>query len=558
MVWCSPDGGWGRRAWACCLRPGTPSLAGSTPRACRSCRWTAWIPRRRPSCSRMLSRLPRRPGCGTGCWWRLAATRWRCWSCPRRSAPPSWREGRRCRTRCRSAPGWSGRSPSGLAACRPLPGPCCCWPRPTTRGRRPRCGAPRRGWGWMLVRSAIYRAATFAERRAAHLALADALDEVGQADRRAWHRASAAIAPDDVVAGELERSAGRARARGGYAAAAAALERAAELTGPEAARARRLAAGAEAAWLAGRPAWALELADRAGRLDPPPRLRAGLQQLRGRIEVWSGSPIQAHRLLADGAAAVAGTDPGQAAQLLSEAAQAAWFAGDEAKTREAGQRLGTLAVPENSPPRLMGRVLVGLADLMIGDTSQAAPQLREVAAIAEMAQTPVQLAFAGHAALFVGDDAAASDLLGRAVAAARASGAVGLLAWMLAQVAALQAWASRWLVAVATASEGLRLATETGQDNAAAQHHGVLAWVAAAQGREQECRAHADAALEQAARRALAVPGSIAVWALGLAELDAGRPAAALDRLEQLAAAQPGLSHPLTATFAAADLAEEI
>src|SRR5215475_1264061 len=167
-----------------------------------------------------------------------------------------------------------------------------------------------------LVRSAVYRAATFAERRAVHLALAGALDEAGQADRRAWHRAAAAVAPDDVVAGELERSAGRARARGGYAAAAAALERAAELTGPEPARARRLAAGAEAAWLAGRPAWALELAGRASRLDPPPRLHAGLQQLRGRIELWCGSPVQAHRLLAGAAAAIADADPEKAALLL--------------------------------------------------------------------------------------------------------------------------------------------------------------------------------------------------------------------------------------------------
>src|SRR5215472_14180735 len=111
-------------------------------------------------------------------------------------------------------------------------------------------------------------------------------------------------------------------------------------------------------------------------------------------------------------------------------------------------------------------------------------------------------------------------------------------------------------LAVATASEGLRLATDTGQDNAAAYHHGTLAWVAAAQGREQECHAHADAALEQAARRALALPASLAAWALGLAELGAGRPAAALDRLGQLAAAGPGLGHPLPATFAAADLVE--
>jgi hypothetical protein len=82
-------------------------------------------------------------------------------------------------------------------------------------------------------------------------------------------------------------------------------------------------------------------------------------------------------------------------------------------------------------------------------------------------------------------------------------------------------------VAVTSASEGLRLAAETGQDNAAAFHHGVRAWVAAAQGREQECRAHADAALDQAARQELAAPASLAAWALGLAELGAGRRAAA-------------------------------
>jgi len=266
--------------------------------------------------------------------------------------------------------------------------------------------------------------------------------------------------------------------------------------------------------------------------------------------------VQAHRLLADAAAAIADAGPEQAALLLSEAAQMAWLAGDMGKTTEAGQRLSTLAVPEDSPARLVGRVLVGMAGLMTGDASHAAPLRREVVASAQAADTPLQLAFAVSAALVVGDDAAAADLLGRAVAAARAAGAISILAWLLAQLAALQAWTSRWPLAVATASEGLRLAAETGQDNAAAYHHGVLAWVAAAQGREQECHAHATAALQQAGRRALAVPASIAVWALGLAELGVGRPDMALDRLGQLAAALPGLGHPLPATFAAADLVE--
>jgi ATP/maltotriose-dependent transcriptional regulator MalT len=360
------------------------------------------------------------------------------------------------------------------------------------------------------------------------------------------------------VAAELERSAGRALARGGHAAAAAALERAAELTGQEAARARRLASGAEAAWLAGRPRWAQELADRAGRLDPPPRLRADLQQLRARIELWCGSPVQAHRLLAGAAAAIADLDPGQAAMLLLQAGQAAWATGDMPKAIEVGQRLDTLAVPQDSPAKLMGLVMAGLADLMTGDPAQAAraaPLLRGVVTSAQTAQDPVQLAFAGHAAVNVGDDADAADLLGRAVDAARAAGAIGTLAWMLAQAAILQALTSCWPVAVATASEGLRLAAETGQDNAAALNHAILAWVAAAQGHEQDCHTHADAALEQAARQALALPASIAAWALGLAELGAGRPDAALGRLEQLTAG-PGPGHPVPATFAAADLAE--
>lgn len=82
-----------------------------------------------------------------------------------------------------------------------------------------------------LIRSAVYRAASFEDRRAVHAALAAATYVERDPDRRAWHRASATVTPGEDVAADLERSAERARTRGGMAASAAFLERAAEQAG---------------------------------------------------------------------------------------------------------------------------------------------------------------------------------------------------------------------------------------------------------------------------------------------------------------------------------------
>src|SRR5215213_7382012 len=129
-----------------------------------------------------------------------------------------------------------------------------------------------------LVRSAVYRSASLRERRAVHLALAQATDGQVDEDRRAWHLAAAASAPDEDVAFELERSAGRARARGGLAAAAAFLRRSVALTRDPARRVDRALAAAQASLHAGAFEAALGLlaAAEAGALDDLQRARVDL------------------------------------------------------------------------------------------------------------------------------------------------------------------------------------------------------------------------------------------------------------------------------------------
>ncbi|HEX8627968.1 MAG TPA: helix-turn-helix transcriptional regulator, partial [Catenuloplanes sp.] len=123
-------------------------------------------------------------------------------------------------------------------------------------------------------------------------------------------------------------------------------------------------------------------------------------------------------------------------------------------------------------------------------------------------------------------------------------------------MASLEMWTGRYAAAAASATEGLRLALDTGQENPAAHHRGVLAWIAAVQGREQDCRDNAAAALARAIGHRLGPQAAIASWALAVLDVGLGRPTEAFDRLTALAAAGAGEGHPMVKIFAAADLVE--
>jgi DNA-binding CsgD family transcriptional regulator len=230
-----------------------------------------------------------------------------------------------------------------------------------------------------LVRSAVYRAATPSERRAAHRALADAMDSETDADRLVWHRAQAAVGVDEEVAAELERSAGRAQARGGAAAAAAFLAHAAELTPDSTERGRRALAAAHAKFDAGAADAALELLATA-ELAPLDELqRARLERLRAEITFERTRGSEAPRLLLDAARRLEPLDAAMARETHLEAIAAALFAGrlgarpDVRETAKAA-----LAAPAAThPPRAIDLLLDGLAMRFTEGYPAGVPPLRK-------------------------------------------------------------------------------------------------------------------------------------------------------------------------------------
>ncbi len=227
-----------------------------------------------------------------------------------------------------------------------------------------------------LVRSAIYRAAAPHERREVHRALAEVTDPEADPDRRAWHLAHAVAGLDESVADELERSAGRAQGRGGVAAAAAFLERAAELTPDRARRGTRVLAAAEAKLEAGAPEAAQALAATA-ELTPLDELqRARLQRLRARLAFALGRGGDAPPLLLDAAKRLVPLDPGMARETCLEVLAAAMFAGDGVDGRSLLQIVGA-APPASRPQAASDLLLHGLVTRATEGFGAGAAPLRE-------------------------------------------------------------------------------------------------------------------------------------------------------------------------------------
>jgi DNA-binding CsgD family transcriptional regulator len=295
-----------------------------------------------------------------------------------------------------------------------------------------------------LVRSAVYRSAPADQRRNVHLALANATDGEVDPDRRAWHLAAAALAPDEAVAEELERCAGRARARGGVAAAAAFLQRALVLTADARRRTERALAAAQ-------------LSFQAGWLDTTQRLLAVVESyppngfqtaraalVRGHLALVLRSK-DAPQLLLEAATQLEAFDLALAREAYLTAYSSAMSA---AHLGQPGVFLDICQAIEHLPPPQDGPdgkslLLEGLARMHTGGRAVAIPILQRAAR--ELAQLPdedvLRWGWIGPMASHVTwDSNGAREIYERQAEIVRTAGALAELPVYLSSLALDNAW----------------------------------------------------------------------------------------------------------------------
>jgi DNA-binding CsgD family transcriptional regulator len=408
-----------------------------------------------------------------------------------------------------------------------------------------------------LLRSAIYGAASADRRRSAHRALAEAIDAARDPDRRAWHRAHAALAPDEEVALELELSADRAQARGGIAAAAAFLQRAVALTVDAGLRAERALAAAQASLEAGAFDAALGVlaTAEAGPLDELQRARVDL--LRGRIASASSFGIGAAQLL-KAARELEPLDVDLARQTYLEAWVAAAAAGELATA-------GTLrdislavcaAPPPAHEPLASDLLLNGLAQLVAEGLGPAAPTLRKAVSAFRDDEKVLQFGgMAARAAATLWDVVSWDAVITRQVQLARDAGALAQLATALQGKGIVVTWSGDFSEAASVVAEADAVTAATGIRIAS---YGRML-LAAYQGREAEASALLTTTIENATARGEGVGVQFARWTTAVLFNGLGRYEDARVAAQQASDAAPELfiSHwALESHWALAELVE--
>ena len=368
--------------------------------------------------------------------------------------------------------------------------------------------SPRVAFRHPLVRSAVYGAAGLNERREVHRALADATDPEVDPDRRAWHRAQAAASPDENVAAELERSAGRAQARGGLAAVAAFLDRAAALTPESTHRAQRLLAAAAAKRDAGdlEAALGLLVGVEAGALDELGHARVDL--LRAQIALEQRRGGDAGRLFLSAASQLEPLDPELARETYLEALGGAMASDVEVVGGAPAVAAAARAAPPGTvPPRTVDVLLDAFAIRLTDSYAAAAPTFAR--ALELLLAVDVSNEDVGRwlslssgrngniVALEMWDDKALHLLAARQVQVARDTGALVHLQFALSFLARSHMLAGELTVATLMIDEARLIAEATGNPALVNAPMILAAW----RGDEAQASELIEATSEEAAAR---------------------------------------------------------
>jgi DNA-binding CsgD family transcriptional regulator len=377
-----------------------------------------------------------------------------------------------------------------------------------------------------LVRSAAYRTAGSEERSQVHRALAEVTDARLDPDRRAWHRAQAAIAPDEDVAAELERSATRARSRGGVAAAAAFLDRAVALTPEPERRAERALAAAQAHLQGGAfDAARQQLASlEPGLLDELGR--AQVERLRGQIEFASSAGAEAPALLLNAARRIEPLDTELARETYLDAWVGAFFAGGLARSgtlQEISAAARSAAHP-SSEPRAADLLLDGLSVLVSEGRAAAAPMLRRaLSALGEVDITTdegLRWGWLGtHVAWALWDDQTWHRTVDRQLQTVREAGLLENLPVYLATVGANAAWRGEFAMAGLLIAEADSIAEATG--TRLARYAAVV--LECYRGREVQARALIEIEMGNASAAGQGYGIQVCQWVSAVLDISLGR-----------------------------------
>ena len=408
-----------------------------------------------------------------------------------------------------------------------------------------------------LVRSAIYHSAPFARRAAAHRALASALPD--QPDRRAWHLAAAALHPDEHVAALLEATATQAQRRGGAAAAALAMERAAELSPDREDQARRLVAAASAAVPTGQADWVQDLATRALAVTADPGLRLTARRDAGWALAWSGRRTAALSALISVAEEASRDQPALAWDALADAATVAYHSGTPASREAVSRVLGLLEHQEPGSAGPGPRANTGPHGFWIractdpfGSRNQLLPYLREI--VGSPIEEPSLWRIA-HAACLLDESDLAVRLLQDAMQRLRAPGTQGTSGPGLTALGRAYIDTGRWDEALDVAAEAADLAEANHMEIIAASADLITATVLALRADSGAARRHADRALAIVDPAECGLVAARARRALGIAALADGSYLQAFTQLRVLFSEDGTPLHNYDSYLGVADLA---